>query len=96
MRKRQLVCSVAVVLLLSGVFGRGSVHADIVLSVNVNTSSLSVQTGFLDFQFNPGDASALAATASVTLFQTVGGILSQPAALTGDAAGSLPGRADTE
>ena len=54
-----------------------------------------MQGGFLDFQFNPGDSSAEAATASVTLFQTVGGILSQPAILTGDAAGSLPG-ADTQ
>jgi hypothetical protein len=50
-----------------------------------------MQSGFLDFQFNPGDSSAEAATASVTLFQTVGGILAQPASLTGDAAGSLPG-----
>jgi hypothetical protein len=50
-----------------------------------------MQSGFLDFQFNPGDSSAETATASVTLFQTVGGTLSQPAVLTGDASGSLPG-----
>ena len=62
-----------------------------IFSVSVNTSSLSGQSGYLDFQFNPGDSSAQAATASVTLFQTVNGILAQPASLTGDAAGSLPG-----
>ena len=64
----------------------------LIFSVSVNTSSLSGQSGYLDFQFNPGDSSAKAATATVTLFQTVNGILAQPASLTGDAAGSLPGR----
>jgi len=89
--KRQLVCAVAVTLLLLGVLGPGPAHAGLVFSVSVDTSPLSTQSGFLDFQFNPGDSSAEAATASVTLFQTVGGSLSQPASLTGDALGSLPG-----
>jgi hypothetical protein len=88
---RQLVCAASVALLLLGVLGPGSAHADLIYSVSVDTSSLASQSGFLDFQFNPSDSSALAATASVTLFQSVGGILSQPATLTGDAAGSLPG-----
>jgi hypothetical protein len=89
--KRQLVCAVAVALLQLGVIGPRSAHAGLVFNVSVDTSSVSMQSGFLDFQFNPGDSSALAATASVTLFQTVGGTLSQPASLTGDATGSLPG-----
>jgi hypothetical protein len=88
---RQLVRAVAVALLRLCVLGPGSAHADLVFNVSVDTSPISTQGGFLDFQFNPGDSSAEAATASVTLFQTVGGILSQPASLTGDAAGSLPG-----
>ncbi len=91
MLERQPVCVVAVALLLLGLLGPGSAHAGLSFNVSVDTSSLSMQPGFLDFQFNPGDSSALAATASVTLFQTVGGTLSQPATLTGDAAGSLPG-----
>ena len=91
MLKRQLVCAVAAALLLLGVLGSESAHADLVYNVIVDTSSLSMQSGFLDFQFNPGDSTTEAATASVTLFQTVGGMLSQPASLTGDAAGSLPG-----
>ena len=32
-----------------------------------------MQSGFLDFQFNPGEQHAESATASVNLFQTVGG-----------------------
>ena len=46
-------------------------HDGSVFKVSVDTSSLSKQSGFLDFQFNPGDSSAEAAIASVTLFQTV-------------------------
>ena len=75
-----------------GVLGPGSAQADLVFNVSVDTSSLSMQSGFLDFQFNPGDTSAEAATASVTLFQTVGGVLSQPATLTGDARDLCPAR----
>ncbi len=91
MLKRQLVGAIAVAILHVGLLGAGSAHAGITFNVSVDTSSLNTQSGLLDFQFNPGDSTALAATASVTLFQTVGGILSQPAMLTGDAAGSLPG-----
>ncbi len=91
MLKRQVVYAVAALLLGSSVLGRGSAYADLVFNVSVDTSSLNTQSGFLDFELNPGDSSALAATASVTLFQSVGGILSQPASLTGDATGSLPG-----
>ncbi len=91
MLKRQLVCAVVVALLLLGLLGPEPAHAGLVFNISVDTASLSGQTGFLDLEFNPGDSSALAATATVTLFQTSGGILAQPAFLTGDAAGSLPG-----
>jgi hypothetical protein len=90
LRPRQTIC-IALAILLLGIFEQSSAHADMSFSVSVNTSSLSGQSGYLDFQFNPGDGSAEAATATVTLFQTIGGVLSQPAALTGDATGSLPG-----
>lgn len=91
MIKRHLVFVAALVLLQLGVLGPASADADLIFQVAVDTSSLSGQSGFLDFQFNPGDGSAETATATVTLFQTIGGVLAQPASLTGDAAGSLPG-----
>jgi len=59
--------------------------------VSVNTSALDGQSGNLDFQFNPGGLGSEPATATVTNFQTLAGILSQAAMLTGDASGSLPG-----
>lgn len=81
----------AVAWLLLAVLGIKHAHADLIFNVSVDTSSLNGQSGFLDFQFNPGDSSALSATATVTDFQTTGGVLAQPDLLTGDAAGSLPG-----
>lgn len=57
--------------------------------VNVDTSSLAGQTGWLDFQFNPGDVTAPTATATVAAFATSGGALLASATLTGDATGSL-------
>jgi hypothetical protein len=89
--KRLVVCAITTVLLLLGDLGARSANADLTFTVSVDTSPLSGQSGYLDLQFNPGDSSAEFATATVTLFQTSGGILAQPAALTGDAAGSLPG-----
>jgi hypothetical protein len=78
-------------LLISG-FGGGTARADFMLyEVDVNTSAVGAQTGFLDFQLNPGGLGAQAATATVTNFQTLGGILVGSAMVTGDASGSLPG-----
>ena len=66
-------------------------HAGLVTyMVSVDTSAISGQNGNLDFQFNPGGSNAEGATVTVSSFQSIGGILSQPAVLTGDAAGSLP------
>ena len=93
MRKHKyFYLATATALLLLGIIGPKSAYADFVTyQVSVNTSTLSGQGGNLDFQFNPGGLGAESATATVTSFQTVGGILSQPAMLTGDATGSLPG-----
>ncbi|GAO37204.1 hypothetical protein SCT_2622 [Sulfuricella sp. T08] len=57
--------------------------------VNVDTSSLAGQTGWLDFQFNPGDVTAPSATATVAAFATSGGTLLPSATPTGDVSGSL-------
>jgi hypothetical protein len=89
--KRPITYAFAIALLLLGILTPESAYADLIFNFSVDTSSLSGQNGFLDFQFNPGDSSALSANATVTLFQTTGGILQQPALLTGDASGSLPG-----
>ena len=93
MSNRQAVRIAATALLLFAACEVGSAQAGLMLSyqVSVNTSVLSGQSGNLDFQFNPGSSSAESATATVTNFETIGGILSQPAMLTGDATGSLPG-----
>lgn len=57
--------------------------------VDVDTGSLAGQTGWLDFQFNPGDVSASAATATIAAFTTTGGTLLATTTLTGDVNGSL-------
>lgn len=92
MNQRQRIIVATLTLLLLAGFGPSFAHAGIVTyQVSVNTSPLSGQDGNLDFQFDPGSSLAESATATVTNFQTIGGILSQPAMLTGDATGSLPG-----
>ncbi|MGA2703350.1 MAG: NF038129 family PEP-CTERM protein [Isosphaeraceae bacterium] len=95
MNKRPARCTAAVLtflLLVEVASGPGSACAGLVTyQVSVNTSALDGQSGNLDFQFNPGGLGSESATATVTNFQTLAGILSQPAMLTGDATGSLPG-----
>jgi hypothetical protein len=56
--------------------------------VNVDTSMLSGQSGWLDFQFNPADASAPAASATILSFSSTGLMQPMPTA-TGDVSGSL-------
>jgi hypothetical protein len=58
-------------------------------SVSVDTSSLNGTSGFLDFQFNPGNASTQAATAQMLSFS--GGTLAGSAADAGNVSGTLPG-----
>jgi hypothetical protein len=57
-------------------------------TVNVDTSSVS-GTGFLDFQFNPGNATSQAATVQISQF--TGGTLTGAPSSTGNVAGTLPG-----
>jgi len=79
-------------LLVEVASGPGSVRAgSVTYLVDVNTNAIAGQAGNLDFQFNPGGLGSEFATTTVTSFQTSGGLLSQPATLTGDASWSLPG-----
>src|SRR5262249_6211250 len=90
MFKRTAVCTLALAVL--GSLGLGPCRADsITYDVSVDTSSLNGQLGFLDFQFNPGGVGALAATATITNFQTTGGIPDASSTPIGDASGVLPG-----
>ena len=95
MSKRPASCTAAILtflLLVEVASGPGPVCAgSVTYQVSVNTSALEGQSGNLDFQFNPGGLGSEFATATVTSFQASGGLLSQPATLTGDASGSLPG-----
>ncbi len=92
MRMRLTSCIAALALLSTGITGSSSVRAgSVTYQVSVDTSATGGQAGNLDFEFNPGGLGVEAATATVTNFQTIGGVLSQPAILTGDAIGSLPG-----
>ncbi len=95
MSKRPVRCTAAVLtllLLVEVASGPGSARAgSVTYLVDVNTNAIAGQAGNLDFQFNPGGASSESATATVSSFESVGGALSQPATLTGDASGSFPG-----
>ncbi len=74
---------------LSGIAFANAVTYDF----TVDTSSISGQSGWLDFQFNPGTLGSQAATATVTGFN--GGTLdSGTQQLTGDVTGTLPATLD--
>jgi hypothetical protein len=89
--QRTLPTAALLTLALLLCFGMGPARAgSITYDVSVDTSSLNGQPGNLDFQFNPGGAGAESATATVTNFQTVGGIPALSSTITGDASGVLP------
>ena len=58
--------------------------------VYVNTSAIAGQSGYLDFQFNPGN-NAQAAFAELLNINSAGGSLSGSPLTTGNVSGSLPG-----
>jgi hypothetical protein len=58
--------------------------------VEFNTANIGGTSGYLDFQFNPADSRALAATAEITDFATNGTVGSE-VFQSGDASGTLPG-----
>jgi hypothetical protein len=72
-------------------FLTATARASVIYNVAVDTSSVSSTQGFLDFQFDPGNASSQAATAVIGNFNTVGGTLMPPPATSGSVVGLLPG-----
>jgi hypothetical protein len=66
----------------------GLCAAPMTYSITVNTSSLLGQMGNVDFQYNPGNATA--AAGSVTIFLFSGGTLAGMPQTTGAVSGTLP------
>jgi len=58
--------------------------------VTIDTSSVNGTSGFLDFQFNPGNNTSQPATAQILNF-TTDGTLSGVPSITGNVSGTLPG-----
>lgn len=67
----------------------GSAQAGIQYQVTVNTTSINATSGFLDFQFNPGNGTSQSATAVLSNFS--GGLAGAVNSVSGDVTGSLPG-----
>ena len=70
------------------VLSAGQADASVVFAVTVDTSSVNGTPGFLDFQFNAGNATTQAATATISDF--TGGTLAGAPSTTGDVSGTLP------
>lgn len=77
--------------LLTAVLSASSASAAVSYMVNIDTSSVNGTSGFIDFQFNPGNASSQAATIQVVNFDPDGGTLTGVPAVTGNVSGTLPG-----
>jgi hypothetical protein len=58
--------------------------------VSINTTSIATSSGFIDFQFNPADATSLLATATAFNFST-DGVVGMQAFQSGDATGPATG-----
>lgn len=65
----------------------GSAQAGIQYQVTVTTSSVSGTSGFLDFQFNPGNGTSQTATALISNFS--GGTINGAPSVTGNVTGLL-------
>ncbi len=78
---------------LAGI-GSPAAWADIMYSLTVNTSTVTGDSGYLDLQLAPGDATTQDATADVTAFSTDGTLVGAPSLNFGGASGAsgaLPG-----
>jgi len=69
-------------------FAATSAFADYSYNFDVNTSSVSGQSGYLELQFNPGTNSGVA-SATISNFISDGTLVGAPQ-LTGDVSGALP------
>jgi hypothetical protein len=89
---RELIKPLALAALVLAISGNGTAGS-IDYLVTINTSSVSGSAGFLDFQFNPGNAGSQLAGAEITLFDAGGGTLGAAGSIqsTGDVTGTLPG-----
>jgi hypothetical protein len=76
---------------LSATLLAGAAQGSVVYEIDVNTSSLPPgMTGYLDFQFDPGNTPFDAGSATITGF-TTDGTLGAPLADVGAVSGTLPG-----
>ena len=80
---KYLIC--ALILLAAG----SAFAASHTYQVYVNTSAIAGQSGYLDFQFNPGN-NAQAAIAEILNFDSTGALAGAPL-IAGNVSGSLPG-----
>jgi len=80
-----VLCMVAALFLLTA----KPAEAAVTYFVTVNTSAVNPSSGFLDFQFNPGNGSTQAATATISGF-TGGTVVGAPQ-INGNVSGTLPG-----
>jgi type 1 fimbria pilin len=91
LQPRSRVCSVAALVLLSACSAAAN---SILFLVTVNTSTVNTNSGFLDFQFNPGAPTSQAAVASILNFNADGGALvfnlNSPQVTVGVLGGPLP------
>jgi hypothetical protein len=83
--------AIALALTALGIISAMPVAAAVAFSVTVNTSSVSGSSGFLDFQFNPGNATSQAATAQIVNFTAAGGSVTGVPSINGNVSGTLPG-----
>ena len=65
--------------------------ADATYQVRIDTSAVKGTSGFLDFQFNPGNSSGQAATATIAGFASDGALTNATLQTNGDVTGTLPG-----
>ncbi|HTU90200.1 MAG TPA: NF038129 family PEP-CTERM protein [Gemmataceae bacterium] len=95
MHTQRSLCTLFLPLLaLLGLFSSGRTQAGpITYQVSVDTSQLSGQSGYLDFEFNPGGLGAAAATATVTSFSPAANLNPNDPnnSISGDVSGSLTG-----
>lgn len=64
--------------------------APVTYDVFVNTSAINSTSGFLSFQFNPGNVTAQSATVTISNFAFTGGPLAPTSTNSGGASGTLP------
>jgi hypothetical protein len=83
---RKTLLPLALTLALSAL----SAHADEIFTVTVNTQSLAGTTGYVDFQFNPGELATQSATVDIKNFAGATYLASSQTDVGGASGGPLP------